>query len=48
MRFYACTGDGCDYSFDVAGPGKRVGSSLAAACKKFYAAFYAVRGQGAR
>ena len=48
MRFYACTGDGCDHSFDLAGPGKRVGSSLAAACKKFYAAFYAVRGQGAR
>jgi hypothetical protein len=24
MRFYACAGEGCDYSFDLAGPGKRV------------------------
>jgi hypothetical protein len=48
MRFYACSGDGCDYSFDLAGPGKRAANSLAEACKKFYAAFYAMRGQGAR
>jgi hypothetical protein len=49
MRFYACSGEGCDYSFDLAGSGKRVaGSSLTEACKKFYAAFYAMRGQGAR
>jgi hypothetical protein len=48
LRFYACSGEGCDYSFDLAGPGKRAANSLAEACKKFYAAFYAVRGQGAR
>jgi hypothetical protein len=48
MRFYACAGEGCDYSFDLAGPGKRVANSLAETCKKFYAAFYAMRGQGAR
>ena len=49
MRFYACAGEGCDYSFDLAGSGKSaVGSSLTEACKKFYAAFYAMRGQGAR
>ena len=48
MRFYACAGEGCDYSFDLAGPGKRATNSLAEACKKFYAAFYAMRGQGAR
>jgi hypothetical protein len=48
MRFYPCSGDGCSYSFDLAGPGKRAGSGLAEACRKFYAAFYAVRGQGAR
>jgi hypothetical protein len=49
MRFYACSGEGCDYSFDLAGSGKRaVGSALTEACKKFYAAFYAMRGQGAR
>ena len=48
MRFYACTGEDCDYSFNLAGRGKRAATSLAEACKKFYAAFYAVRGQGAR
>ena len=48
MRFYACAGEDCDYSFDLAGSGKRAGNALAEACKKFYAAFYAVRGQGAR
>ena len=47
-RFYACSGEGCDYSFDLAGPGKRAANTLAEACKKFYAAFYAMRGQGAR
>jgi len=48
MRFYRCSGDGCDYSFDLAGPGKRAANALAEACKKFYAAFYAMRGQRAR
>jgi hypothetical protein len=49
MRFYACSGEGCDYDFDLAGRGmKRAANSLTEACKRFYAAFYAVRGQGAR
>jgi len=48
MRFYACSGEDCGYSFDLTGRGKRVGASLAEACRKFYAAFYAMRGQGAR
>ena len=47
-RFYACAGEGCDYSFDLAGPVKRAANSLAEVCKKFYAAFYAMRGQGVR
>jgi transposase-like protein len=48
MRFYACSGEGCGYSFNLTGRGKRVGATLAEACRKFYAAFYAMRGQGAR
>jgi hypothetical protein len=32
-RFYACAGEGCDYSFDLAGPGKRAANSLAEACE---------------
>ena len=40
MRFYACSGEGCEYNFDLAGRGKkRAVNSLAEACKKFYAAF---------
>jgi len=46
MRFYACSGDDCGYSFDLSGPGKRAGYGLAEACRKFYAACYAMRGQG--
>jgi len=48
MRFYACAGDGCDYTFDLASPCKRAASGFVEACKRFYAAFYAARGQGAR
>jgi hypothetical protein len=48
MRLYACSGEGCDYSFDLTGRGRGVGASLTEACRKFYAAFYAMRGQGAR
>ena len=47
MRFYPCSGDSCGYSFDLTGPGKRAGHAFAEACRKFYAAFYAMRGQGA-
>jgi hypothetical protein len=39
--FY-CTGDGCDYIFSLGGPRRTIGS-LAEACRRFYASFYAVR-----
>ena len=48
IRFYACSGDGCDYTFDLAGRGKRAANGFIEACKRFYAAFYAALGQGAR
>jgi hypothetical protein len=38
-RFYACTGDGCDYRFDlVAGPRPTALQGFAAALRRFYAA----------
>jgi transposase-like protein len=39
---YYCSGDDCDYIFDLAGPRRSV-KSFAEACKRFYAAFYALR-----
>jgi hypothetical protein len=45
---YYCGGDGCDFIFDLSGPRKDTGGGFAEACKRFYAAFYAIRGQGAR
>jgi hypothetical protein len=48
MRFYACSGDDCDYTFDLAGPSKHAGHGFVEACKRLYAAFYPTRGQGAR
>ena len=49
VRTYYCNGDDCDYIFDL-GPDRQVefGSGFVEACKKFYAAFYAVRGQRLR
>jgi hypothetical protein len=47
-RFYACRGDGCYYSFDLTSPRQDFGKNLAAAGKKFYAAFDTIRGQAAR
>lgn len=47
-RFYACRGDGCCYSFDLADPRREIGRGFAEACRRFYAAFYAMRGHGAR
>jgi hypothetical protein len=47
-RFYACRGDGCYYSFDLASSRQDIGKSVADACKKFYAAFDTIRGQAAR
>jgi hypothetical protein len=44
MSSYYCSGDDCDYLFDLArGQRKDFGKSFAEACKKFYAAFYTVR-----
>ena len=38
-RVYACTGDGCDYRFDlVAGPRPSALQEFAAALRRFYAA----------
>ncbi len=38
-RFYACTGDGCDYRFDLLeGPRGSALQGLAAAWRRFYAA----------
>ncbi len=46
--FY-CSGEDCDYIFDLA-PGRRsdVGRGFIDACRRFYAAFYTVRGERAR
>jgi hypothetical protein len=49
MGTFYCNGDDCDYIFDLA-PGRRtdLGKGFVEACKRFYAAFYTVRGQKAR
>jgi hypothetical protein len=43
MRLFYCSGDDCDYIFSLA-PGRRAdtGKGFAEACKRFYAAFYAI------
>jgi hypothetical protein len=46
MSMFYCNGDDCDYIFDLAGPRRSV-RGFAEACKRFYAAFYAMR-PGAR
>jgi hypothetical protein len=48
MSSFYCAGEGCDYLFDLAGSRKHAGKGFAEACKRFYAAFYAIRGQRAR
>ena len=48
MASYSCRGDGCDYDFDLAGAHRDIGQSFAEAFRRFYAAFYPLRGQGAR
>ena len=45
---YACAGDGCSFSFDLAGPRRGEGKGFVEACKKFYAAFYMSRADRAR
>jgi hypothetical protein len=45
---YSCRGDGCDYSFDLAGPRKDFGRGFTEACKRFYAAFYTIRRSSSR
>ncbi len=49
MSTFYCTGEGCDYIFDLA-PGRRTdfGKAFTEACKRFYAAFYTMRGQRIR
>ena len=49
MSMYYCDGDDCDYIFDLV-PGRRMdfGKGFVEACKRFYAAFYTMRGQRAR
>ncbi|MGA2894888.1 MAG: hypothetical protein ABSE22_18640 [Xanthobacteraceae bacterium] len=48
MTAYSCRGDGCDYSFVLVGGRQDIGHGFVEACKRFYAAFYTARGQGAR
>lgn len=49
MSTFYCAGEDCDYIFDLA-PGRRtdLGRGFIDACKRFYAAFYTVRGERAR
>ena len=42
VSMFYCNGDDCDYIFDLAGPRRSV-RGFAEACKRFYAAFYALR-----
>jgi hypothetical protein len=49
LSSYYCSGDGCDYLFDLArGQRKDFGKSFADACKRFYAAFYTMRRPSSR
>jgi hypothetical protein len=44
MRTYYCTGDGCDYIFDLTpAQGSDFSKSFVEACRRFYAAMYAAR-----
>jgi hypothetical protein len=49
INTFYCSGEDCDYIFDLA-PGRRddVGRGFIDACRRFYAAFYTVRGERAR
>jgi hypothetical protein len=49
MGTFYCNGDDCEYIFNLA-PGRRTdfGKGFVDACKRFYAAFYTVRGQKVR
>lgn len=49
MRMFYCSSEDCDYIFDLA-PGRRsdFGKGFLDACKRFYAAFYAVSGAKTR
>ena len=49
MGTFYCSGEECDYLFDLA-QNRRAdfGKGFVDACRRFYAAFYAVRGQKAR
>ncbi|HEX4411154.1 MAG TPA: hypothetical protein VH206_20480 [Xanthobacteraceae bacterium] len=43
MRTYYCTGDGCDYIFDLTPQHGDFGKSFVEACRKFYAVMSAAR-----
>ena len=43
MSAFYCTGNECDYIFDLAGPRSDLGKGIAQAWRKFCAAFYAMR-----
>jgi hypothetical protein len=48
MSMFHCNGDGCDYIFDLAVPRQGVASGLAEVWRRFCAALYPARRQGAR
>lgn len=48
-RTYDCNGEGCNYIFTLASRRRTdFGKDFIESCKRFYAAFYATRGQGVR
>jgi hypothetical protein len=49
MRTYDCNGEGCNYIFELASRRRTdFGNDFIESCKRFFAAFYATRGQGVR
>ena len=47
-RAYACNGEDCGYIFELSDSRRSSGTGFAEACKRFYSAFYAMRGEGVR
>jgi hypothetical protein len=47
-RAYACNGEDCGYIFELSDSRRTGGTGFAEACKQFYSAFYAMRGEGVR
>ena len=48
MNGFSCRGDGCDYCFDFTASQGEAGFGFGQRLKRFYAAFYPLRGQDAR